>query len=178
MAQVTSVVSEALQRQVRTLLPSQEGFTEDLQAQNVIVPIVDLTSTAEGSSLPQYLQTAFTLTQSTLFQANNSTVNVVTTPGFYRIICTITARTITSAQNDGFLKITDGSTTKVIVQMIVDATNVGAITSQTYDIIVCLSAGETLQAKTDGETCFATGSSRQIAALDGTLINPTGFSPE
>ena len=56
--------------------------------------------------------------------------------------------------------------------------SVGAITSQTYDIIVCLSAGETLQAKTDGATCFATGSARQIAALDGTLINPTGFSPE
>ena len=49
MAEITSVTSEALQRKVRELLPSQRGFGEDLQAQNVIVPIVDLTRSAEGS---------------------------------------------------------------------------------------------------------------------------------
>ena len=71
MAQVTSIVSESLQRQIRTLLPSQNGFTEDLQAQNVIVPIIDLTATAEGSSLPSYLQTALTFTDATTFSVNN-----------------------------------------------------------------------------------------------------------
>ena len=58
MAQITSVTSEALQALIRRLLPSQQGFGEDLQASNVIIPIVDLTSTAEGSALTSNLQTA------------------------------------------------------------------------------------------------------------------------
>lgn len=178
MAQITSVVSEALQRQVRTLLPSQDGFTEDLQAQNVIVPIVDLTSTAEGSSLPQYLQTALTLTQATSFFVNNTTSDIIATAGFYRVVGSITARTITSDDNNGNLQISDGTTTKVIYRMFVDATTVGAVTALNFDLIICLSAGETLKATALGNTCFTAGSVRQIATLDGTLINPTGFSPE
>ena len=54
--QITSVTSESLQAQIRALLPSQEGFGTDLMAQNVIVPVIDLTAAAEGSTVPQYLQ--------------------------------------------------------------------------------------------------------------------------
>ena len=67
MAQVTSVTSEALQTQIRNLLPSQQGFGEDLQASNVIVPIIDLTATAEGSALPLDLSSAATF-ESTEFE--------------------------------------------------------------------------------------------------------------
>ena len=56
--QVISVTSESLQSQIRNLLPSQEGFGTDLMAQNVIVPVIDLTSAAEGSSVPEFLQRA------------------------------------------------------------------------------------------------------------------------
>ena len=38
MPQITPITSEALQAKIRQLLPSQIGFGEDLQAQNVIVP--------------------------------------------------------------------------------------------------------------------------------------------
>jgi hypothetical protein len=178
LAQITNVTSESLQASIRRLLPSQQGFGEDLQASNVITPIIDLTPTAEGSLLRQDLQTALTLTQATAFEANNTTVDLANTPGFYRVICTITARTITTDDNNGFLKIDDGATSKVIVRMNVDATTVGAVTSQTYDLVVCLSPGETLQAKTISVTCFATGSVRPIADINGNLINPTGYTSE
>ena len=58
MAQITQITSEALQATIRRLLPSQQGFGEDLQASNVITPIIDLTPTAEGSSLSENLSTA------------------------------------------------------------------------------------------------------------------------
>ena len=83
--QITSVTSEALQAQLRNLLPSQEGFGTDLMAQNVIVPIIDLTRAAEGSSVPQNLQTSLAFGSQTAFSANNSTVVIANTAGFYRV---------------------------------------------------------------------------------------------
>ena len=77
MAQITTVTSEALQATLRRLLPSQQGFGEDLQASNVITPIIDLTPSAEGSILPDYLQTALTLTDATVFASNNNTVSSI-----------------------------------------------------------------------------------------------------
>ena len=56
--EIITVNSEALQEQIRDLLPSQNGFGSELQASNVITPIIDLTATAEGSSLGTDLQTA------------------------------------------------------------------------------------------------------------------------
>ena len=41
------VTSEALQSTVRRLLPSQQGFGSDLEATNLIQPVIDLTPTAE-----------------------------------------------------------------------------------------------------------------------------------
>ena len=45
MAQLINLTSEALQATIRRLLPSQQGFGEDLQATNVVTPIIDLTPT-------------------------------------------------------------------------------------------------------------------------------------
>ena len=73
MAQITSVTSEALQATIRRLLPSQQGFGEDLQASNVIFPIIDLTPTAEGSVLGTNLQTAIAFGSITSINANSST---------------------------------------------------------------------------------------------------------
>ena len=50
--EITPITSEALQAVIRRLLPSQRGFGDDLQATNLITPIIDLTPTAEGSSIP------------------------------------------------------------------------------------------------------------------------------
>ena len=49
--EIITVNSEELQSTIRDLLPSQSGFGSELQASNVITPIIDLTATAEGSVL-------------------------------------------------------------------------------------------------------------------------------
>ena len=178
MAQVTTVTSEALQSKIRQLLPSQSGFGEDLQASNVILPTIDLTTAAEGGGLPQYLQTAMTLTDATSFSANNSTSSIVTTTGFWRVIATITTRTNTAGNNIGNIRITNGVTTKDIIEMTLDATTNGAVTSTNYDIFVLLQSGETLQAVSNRADCFVAGSVRQVADINGTLVNPSGYTPQ
>ena len=86
MSQIINITSEALQATIRRLLPSQQGFGEDLQASNVIMPVIDLTPTAEGSSVPANLQNASAYGSNTTFFANNSTNTLVTGGGFYRVI--------------------------------------------------------------------------------------------
>ena len=84
MAQIASVVSEALQAKIRSLLPSQQGFTEDLQAQNVIVPIIDLTETASGSLLREDLQRAWDFGTG-YDQCFIGTTTLVNTTGFWKV---------------------------------------------------------------------------------------------
>ena len=76
MAQITNVTSEALQATLRRLLPSQQGFGEDLQASNVITPVIDLTASAEGSALPIELSTALAFGNTTAFSINAGTADV------------------------------------------------------------------------------------------------------
>ena len=86
--EIITVNSEELQTQIRDLLPSQNGFGSELQASNVITPIIDLTRSAEGSGLPTVLQNALSFGSNTNFIAQNATVNLATSPGFYRVVGT------------------------------------------------------------------------------------------
>ena len=58
MPQIIDITSEAIQATIRRLLPSQKGFGVDMQASNVITPIIDVTRTADGTQLPAELQYA------------------------------------------------------------------------------------------------------------------------
>ena len=82
--EVITVNSEALQTQIRDLLPSQNGFGSELQASNVITPIIDLTATAEGSGLPTSLQQSIAFGSQTTFSVTSSSAVVANSPGFYR----------------------------------------------------------------------------------------------
>jgi len=76
--QITSVTSEQLQVKIRDLLPSQEGFGTDLMAQNVIVPIIDLTAAAQGTSTPESLAQAINFGGATTFSVVNTTTSIIT----------------------------------------------------------------------------------------------------
>jgi len=172
--EVITVNSEALQTQIRDLLPSQNGFGSELQASNVIMPIIDLTAAAEGSGLPAYLQQALSFGSQTTFNARNSTDLIQNIPGFYRIFGTSNVES--SAAGIGCnIQLTDGLTSKVIYDHIrfSGATNV----SQTviFDFIVFLAAGESVSATSIGTDSSIIGSSRQLATGDGALVQPNGF---
>ena len=102
--EIITVNSEQLQTQVRDLLPSQKGFGSELQASNVITPIIDLTAAAEGSGLPVNLQTALAFGSQTAFNVENTTTTILDLTGFYRIFGTVNqyvASVVTINLNDG-----------------------------------------------------------------------------
>lgn len=177
MAQIRQVVSETLQATVRRLLPSQRGFTEDLQASNVIFPVIDLTPAAEGSSVAQDLQTAISNDDQSAFDSNGGTVVVANTSGFWRIFGSASVVAGTVAQSALF-QTTDGLSTKTIwgLKIIPFASGTQAYASQ-YDFVVWLQSGESISAVTTSQS-FLTGSARNIADTNGVFKNPTGFSPQ
>lgn len=178
MAQITNVTSEALQAQIRRLLPSQQGFGEDLQAQNVIVPIVDLTETAEGSVLRADLQTASCLTN-TSFSVQNTTTTVLTgNTGFFQFHYTFYGIRSPSNDVDCRISITDGVTTTILRRLFVQQGSVVIQGKTEGDLVVYLNAGDSITVSAIGTLDNAVGSFRQIATKQGVLVNPTGFTSE
>jgi len=174
---ISSVTSEALQLKLRELLPSQQGFGTDLSASDTIIPVIDLTSAAEGSEVPEFLQTALAYGSQTAFDVSNTTTTIVNTTGFYRVIGTWTcANTLGGGGNVSFI-LTDGVTPKTVYKNENSGGSADARYSGTFDFNVFLAAGESLQAQADDTSCFIQGSTRQIADINGTLVQPVGFTP-
>jgi hypothetical protein len=172
--EIITVNSEDLQTQIRDLLPSQNGFGSELQASNVITPIIDLTRSAEGSGLASYLQTALAFGSNTPFSINNTTENLVNSPGFYRVFGT-SAIDLESVGGSTNFSITDGLTTKKMFEHTQVSGTTDTYTYLAYDFIVFLRAGDTLTGFSDSGACKLTGSTRQIATGDGTLVQPSGY---
>ena len=99
--EVITVNSEELQTVVRDLLPSQNGFGSELQASNIITPIIDLTATAEGSRLPGSMQQAFDFS-STPATADNGTVTLIN-----QTVITLAGGLGVSTSNTGLLYVFD-----------------------------------------------------------------------
>lgn len=179
MAQIINITSEALQATIRRLLPSQQGFGEDLQASNVIQPIIDLTPTAEGSILPVNLQTALAFDSQTSFRAENSVAVVANSPGFYRIFGSSVVRDVGSGvASEAKLSMSDGTSFRTIwsntVNGITTTTTFG-ISSLNIDVTVFLQAGEDLRVTSNATNTVIAGSIRQVATVTGELVNPAGY---
>ena len=175
MPEIIRITSEALQSTVRRLLPSQQGFGDDLQATNLITPIIDLTPSAEGSETRADLQTAIAFGSQTAFQANGATVTVVNTPGFFRIFG---VSSCIGASGNARFEISDGLATKKIWSMGFPTSGSSAAMSVEFDFTVFLTSGDTLSAVSTSSLSLIGGSSRQIATVTGELVNPVGFTPQ
>jgi len=176
MAQIINITSEALQATIRRLLPSQQGFGEDLQATNVVTPIIDLTPTAEGSVLPQYLQQAIAYGSQTVVASVNNTVTIANSPGFYRVIGGVVIQGQSGVGHSMKFTLNDGSTDKVVYKWVADLTSARVI-GEKVDQIYFLRAGDTLSVTTTANANFG-GSVRQVATVTGDLVNPSGFTFE
>lgn len=172
--QITSVTSESLQAQIRNLLPSQEGFGTDLMAQNVIVPIIDLTEAAEGSSVPEYLQTALAFGSQTAFTGSVGGATIANTAGFWRITGTMGVYSGTSCSLD----MSDGLSTKTVYKLEHIAGGTVLTYAVAYDFTVFLDSGDSVIAKVSSANAYHLGSARQVADINGALINPNGFNPQ
>lgn len=174
MAQEFTIKSTAIEDKINQLLPSQGGFQPgvDFSASTMVIPVVDLTETAEGSALRQDLQTSFSHNTTTTFDINNTTSTIVTTTGYFRIIGSITIVTGGSTQ-EGSVILNDGTTDKIVYSS--ESVAIGgsslAMGVQAFDFIVKLDAGDSLKILADANVNVK-GSTRQIADVNGNLTNP------
>ena len=164
--------SQELENKVRDLLPSQGGAGAgfDLSASTQIIPIIDLTESAEGSNVRQDLQTAFSFDGLTNFNIVTATNTVlVNNTGYYKYIATCA---IFNAQGLVELNLFDGFTSKTLVQFLLNQFTGNII--REFEGIVYLKAGESLRG-----TCASVNANdylnvsvRQIADINGNLTNP------
>ena len=178
MAEIVPVVSESLEAQVRNLLPSQRGFGEDLQASNVITPIIDLTAAAQGTSVPQYQQQALAFGSQTTFNVTNATTTLVNTSGFYRVVGVSVIEQLGGIQAN-VLRISDGLGIKDVWRHSVPGSaSADSIGNIQFDLVFFLRSGDSLVGiSTSAQTAIA-GSFRQVADVNGNAVNPVGFTPQ
>lgn len=175
MSQIISITSEALQATIRRLLPSQQGFGEDLQASNVITPIIDLTPTAEGSEVRQDLQTSLAFGSQTSNNLVNSSATIINTTGFFRIFGASSVQSNNSGNEACEITITDGLAVKKLYEHQILANSTNFCTAQQFDFTVFLRAGDSVVAAASDASCVISVTTRQIATVTGELVNPSGF---
>ena len=169
MGQEFVIKSQQIEDKINQLLPSQGGFQPgvDFSASTTVIPIVDLTETAEGSTLRQDLQVAtdFASTRTEVVNASNTVI--VNTPGFYSVDIQVTGQNAAAELN-----IFDGATSKIIKYYSFQSDPLNLIDNA----VVFLRAGDSLRATSGGANVGINTITRQIADLQGNLVNPLGYS--
>ena len=169
MAQEFFINSQLLENKVRNLLPSQGGAGAgfDLTASTQIIPIVDLTESAEGSNLRQDLQTSFDYA-TTETTANNNTVTAISNTGFYRVNVDI------ALSGDALctVAITDG-VSPAIIRKYLCISGQNRYEYETFNVFLSAGLSMTLSSSNSSSTCIS--HTRQIADIEGNLTNPLTF---
>lgn len=175
MAQEFFINSQKLEDKVRTLLPSQGGAEAgfDLSASTQIVPIINLTESAEGSQQRADLQSALFFKGATEFDVSGTTSTIISNTGYWRIFGTCTVQRNGSGAESASIILNDGSATKTVWKTEITANTAQELIFLNLDFIIFLSAGDSLQMETTNAECFLQGSVRQLASIDGTLVSPS-----
>lgn len=175
---ISTVTSESLQLKLRQLLPSQSGFGTDISASDTIIPIIDLTQAAEGSDVPQFLQTAWDSTTGHNTISTSTTTTLINNTGFWKVDLNYSSDTGNSDRSANII-IDDGTTQTVIWEINQARTGAsGVAVHDTGEFYVFLRAGDILKSVTLHSSQFNLDIwYRQVADINGTLVNPTGFSP-
>lgn len=163
--------SQDIETKINQLLPSQGGFGAgvDFSASTMVIPIVDLTESAEGSQLRIDLQSAVKLNSEVYRIVNATNTTIVNTPGYYRLFGMISTTTV--AGPDTNINITDGVTTKILFdnRCSVFYSGVGQTVGIQYDFIAKVEAGETLRGSANAADLVLSGTATQIADINGNL---------
>jgi hypothetical protein len=178
MAQEFVIKSESLENKINQLLPSQGGFQAgvDLSASTMIMPIVDLTESAEGSALRQDLQTAFSTNVSSA-EVENTTTELQNTTGFFRVYGTVYGFTDGTARSAKIQLNRSSNSEKFplyIKSCPVNTSNL--VISGSFDFIVTIGAGFTLEATSSSTNLIISAASYQICDINGNLTNPSGYT--
>ena len=173
--EIITVNSETLQTQIRDLLPSQNGFGSELQASNVITPIIDLTAAAEGSTLPISLQQALAFGSQTSTTVSGASADIITSPGFYRIFGTVDMLGGSGGAAEASIDQTDGVSTKELYVVSENTGGSNQYAHLAFDFIVWSDTGITTKARTSTTNSQMFVTVRQVADSQGDAVNPSGF---
>ena len=170
MAEEFVIKSQAIEDKINQLLPSQGGFAPgvDFSASTMVMPIVDLTETAEGSQVREDLQRASSLNRNTAFEITNTTTTIINTTGYYLVHYTSMVQSSGAAQENTNLSITDGISSKKIINHKMESGS-GRDSTINGSITVFLAAGHSLTGTSNSVNCFIAGSALQVADLQGNL---------
>ena len=175
MAQEFTINSSAIESKINQLLPSQggSGAGVDFSASTMVIPIVDLTESAEGSSLRADLQTSLSHNSVTSFDVVNTTTTIISTTGYYRVFGSISCDDVETGSTIQ-MRLFDGSTSKVILNGLTSTlkSTVGMAPTLLFDFNVFISAGDSLICESGAVDLRIAGCTRQIASIDETLTNP------
>jgi hypothetical protein len=168
---------EAIEEDLNSNFPSQGQGNPPLyySLSEVVVPTYSINTVAEGSSLPQNLQTAWDFSTGHATVTNTATT-VVTNTGFWQVDLNYSAAVDTVAR-EGRVYINDGLTDKIIWEINVQTSSSRtAVVAGENKFIVFLRSGDSLVARSLTSALTIDIWYRQIAALNGELTNPLGFS--
>lgn len=170
------ITSEAFEKKYRDSFPAQigAGLPDDLYASGVIVPVVDFSSIAEGSVLPQNLQTAWDFSTGHNTVANTTTT-VINNTGFWQIDLNCFLGTGPAAK-EAKVAITDGLTSKIIWELNSPSIDGDSEIATQDKFVVFLRSGDSLTATTNATVTIIDIWYRQIADVNGNLTNPLGFT--
>jgi len=172
------LTDETLEKRFRDTFRSQGGaeLVDDLYASGVIVPVVDFTAAAEGSSLRSDLQTAWDFTTNLSVNTGGSS-SLISNAGFWKVDLSVTGFGVGGANNSAYLQLSDGLSTKKIWQITTTANSpaVGNIALE-QSLVVFLRSGDTLSSVCVSGEHVMNVWYRQIATVSGDFVQPSGFT--
>ena len=176
-------VSEEFQRAFRNTFSAQVSTGRDLHVSDVVIPVVDFTPTASGTSLPSQLQFAKNDNSSnTTSTSSASAVDLYDGAGFVRLetYFTVTGASsgVSFAQVDLYDKNT--STNKGSMQFYRLQTGSGQSVIYSRDDIVYIPSNHKLIYYRDpnSQTSAINMCVTLLADLNGNLVNPAGYNPQ
>jgi len=174
MGQEYFINSQELEDKVRDLLPSQGGAGAgfDLSASTQIIPIIDLTESAEGSNVREDLQTALSFSSITSFNVSNTTTTIINNTGYYRVFGMSNVNRAGTAGCETRFTLSDGASDKIVYKVEVDDESGTEFNNVPFDFIVFLEAGDLLKVFVSTAQANCIGVTRQIADITGKLVNP------
>ena len=168
---------EAIEEDLNSNFPSQGQGNPPLyySLSEVVVPTYSINQVTEGSGLPENLQTAWDFATGHT-STSNTTSTIITTTGFWKVDLAVTLNQPAGA-SEAKVFLDSGITTKVIWEINTQGTG----TSSQYGVnqdqfVVFLRSGDSLKASTSNADVKLDTVYRQIADINGNLVNPLGFS--
>jgi len=173
----TRLTDEALEKRFRDTFRSQSGaeLVDDLYASGVIVPVVDFTAAAEGSSLRTDLQKAWDFSTGQN-QLANSSATIISTSGFWLLEGNAVFNSSAAGTDEAVLYLTDGVSNKFFWRASTNKTTIEPFIADLRPTVVFVRANDSIIAASDDVSIIFNVSYRQIADVYGNLTQPSGFT--